>query len=176
MRRKFSGFQNYAWVYHMDNRCPAIVERWLTSQGSGTGKDAMVSRSLEPVKASENGPGNITGAGDLNVAYILSKFFPWRATFLVYTHVLESYCLHIGQYTMSYRAVFCVLFFSTLYPVSRVFEQNLPRRMPVMNMRLPLWYLGPVLAKAVFYFFLFIFLWDCLLKCQNACLRVKPNS
>lgn len=39
----------------MDNRRPAIVERWLTSQGSGAGKDAMVSRSLEPVKASENG-------------------------------------------------------------------------------------------------------------------------
>lgn len=39
----------------MDNRCPAILEGWLTSQGSGAGKEEMVGRSLEPVKASENG-------------------------------------------------------------------------------------------------------------------------
>lgn len=72
----------------MDNRCPAIVKRWLTSQSSGAGKDAMVSRSLEPVKASENGlymlanwtgivsqsAGNVTCVGRLNVVYILSKF------------------------------------------------------------------------------------------------------
>lgn len=72
----------------MDNRCLAIVERWLMSQGSGDGKDAVVSRSLEPVKASENGlymlanwtgivsqsAGNVTGAEGLNVVYILSEF------------------------------------------------------------------------------------------------------
>lgn len=54
--RNRSEFQNCGGVYRMDDdRCLAICERWLTSQGSVTGKDAMVSRSLESVKASENG-------------------------------------------------------------------------------------------------------------------------
>lgn len=66
----------------------AVVDRWLSPRGSGAGKDAVVSRSLEPVKASENGlymlanwtgivsqsAGNVIGAGRLNVGYILSKF------------------------------------------------------------------------------------------------------
>lgn len=37
-----------------NNRCLAILERWLTSPGSAGGEGAMVRKSLEPVKASED--------------------------------------------------------------------------------------------------------------------------
>lgn len=82
----------------------AVVDRWLSPQGSGAGKDAVVSRSLE---ASENGlymlanwtgivsqsAGNVTGAGRLNVGYIPSKFsLPFSDVHLCAGVLLSPYC------------------------------------------------------------------------------------
>lgn len=119
------------WVYHMDNRCLAMLERCLTSPGSVGGKDAIVNKSLEPVKASEDAwrccmLGNLTGNSSpvrLGISplqegsmwYIFCPNVPSGEALLWCTPVLESS-----------QSVFCRFFFH--FKIKSALEQSLSRQ------------------------------------------------